>query len=65
MAWRKLVPLEVYPLGVFSAAVVGLAGYRVWKLSNHSEVMLTKNSKQKFAWKDEEAHESEAPIEKK
>lgn len=54
MSWRKLVPLEVYPLGIFSAAVLGLAGYRCWKLSNHSEVMLTKKSAEKFAWKDED-----------
>lgn len=54
MTWRRLVPLEVFPLGVFSVAVIGFAGYRCWKLSNHSEVMLTKKSGEKFAWKDED-----------
>lgn len=54
MGWRKLVPLEVFPLGVAASAVVGYAVYRCWKLSSHSEVMLTKKSQEKFEWKDED-----------
>lgn len=51
MSLRKAMPVEVYPLGVFAGAVVAFATYRLYKLFNHEEVMLTKKSQEKFAWK--------------
>ena len=47
-----MVPMEVYPLGVFTGIVVSFAGYRIYKLMNHDEVQLTKEAKDKFQWKE-------------
>lgn len=54
MSWRKMVPLEVYPLGVFTGIIISFASFRIYKLINHEEVQLTKNTKEKFQWKDNE-----------
>jgi hypothetical protein len=51
MSWKKMVPVEVYPLGFFAGAVIVFAGYRLYKLANHQEAMLTKKSRERFAWK--------------
>jgi hypothetical protein len=53
MSWRKMVPLEVYPLGVFTGVVISFASFRIYKLMNHNEVQLTKGTKEKFQWKEE------------
>lgn len=55
MGWRRLVPYEVYPLAIFSGAIVLLASYRCYKLASSSEVMLTKKCKEKFQWSDEDS----------
>lgn len=52
MSWRKMVPLEVYPLGVFTGIIVSFATFRIYKLINHNEVQLTKEVKDKFQWKE-------------
>lgn len=65
MAWRKMVPLEVYPLGVFAGGVIIYAGLRIWKLGNHPEVLLTRKSFDKFQWKDTTADASEVKEEKR
>lgn len=52
MSWRNMVPLEVYPLGVFTGIIVSFATFRIYKLINHNEVQLTKDIKDKFQWKE-------------
>ena len=52
MSWRKMVPLEVYPLGVLTGIVISFATFRIYKLINHNEVQLTKDTKEKFQWKE-------------
>ena len=51
-----MVPLEVYPLGIFTGIVISFASFRIYKLINHGEVQLTKSTKDKFQWKEEENH---------
>ena len=48
-----MVPLEVYPLGIFTGIIISFATFRIYKLINHSEVQLKKGSKDKFQWKEE------------
>lgn len=55
MAWRKMIPLEVYPLGVFTGIVISFAAFRIYKLANHNEVQLTKGTREKFQWKEGES----------
>ncbi len=52
-----MIPLEVYPLGIFTGAAISFAAYRIYKLLNHNEVQLTKSKKEKFEWKDEDANQ--------
>ena len=52
MAWRKLVPLEVLPLGVFTGGAIIFAGYRLYILLNKPEVMLTKKRAETYQWKE-------------
>ena len=47
-----MVPLEVYPLGVLTGIVISFATFRIYKLINHNEVQLTKDTKEKFQWKE-------------
>lgn len=49
-----MVPLEVYPLGVFTGIIISFASFRLYKLINHEEVQLTKSTKDKFQWKEDE-----------
>lgn len=48
-----MVPLEVYPLGIFTGIIISFATFRIYKLINHSEVQLTKGTKDKFQWKED------------
>lgn len=41
--WRRFLPLEVWPLGVFVVAVTGLASYRIYKLASLPDVQFAKH----------------------
>ena len=57
MSWRKMIPIEVYPLALFTGAAISFATYRIYKLLNHNEVQLTRSSNKKFEWKDEDVNQ--------
>ncbi len=58
MSLKKIVPLESLPLGIFAMGVIGFAGFRIYKLLNHQETILTKKDAEKFEWKPEKSTNS-------